>query len=102
PAPGVATLTAAPTSITAGASSTLTLTTPAGYHNILINDTPPACNSSTTGETCTLVVSPTATTTYQSAATGADNVVYTMPSVTVTVTGSAWCKPRYPHLTLQT
>ena len=86
PPPASATLTASPGSITAGQSSTLTLTTPSlNYHNVFINGVRPSCVY-TTIEVCTLTVSPTVTTTYQSAATDAAGVPYTMPSVVVTVT----------------
>src|SRR5258708_20246658 len=87
PPPPGPTLTANPSSITAGQSSTLTLTTPTNnYHNIFINGVRPTCTYSSTSVVCTMTVTPASTTTYQSSATDANNVPYTMPSVTVTVT----------------
>jgi hypothetical protein len=90
PPPGGATLTANPSSITTGQSSTLTLTTPTtDYHNVRINGVRPSTFSCTTTCTMTLVVSPTQTTTYQATASNAAGVPYAnMPSVTVTVTGA--------------
>ncbi len=83
------TLAASSTNITAGQSVTLTLATPADvYHNVSLNGqlmTLQGCLS--TGCTFMLAVSPTATTTYQSSATDANNTPYpNMPAVTVTVT----------------
>lgn len=87
PKPTTPTLTASPSSITAGASSTLSLVTPTNnYHNIFINGTRPSCTYNTTSVVCSMVVSPSVTTTYQSSSTDANNVPYTMPAVTVTVT----------------
>ena len=85
--PSPVTLTANPTTITAGQSSVLTLVTPTlNYHNIFLNGVRPACVTSGTTVTCTLTVSPTITTTYQAAATNSPGTPYTMPSVTVVVT----------------
>ena len=87
PPPAPATLTASPITITAGQSSTLTLTTPTtDYHNVFINGVRPTTYNCTTTCTFTLVVTPSATTTYQAAAITAAGVPYTMPSVVVTVT----------------
>ena len=86
PPPPSPTLTADPNSITAGQSSTLTLTTPTNnYHNIFINGVRPSCVYGS-NVVCTMTVSPTVTTLYQSEAINGNGVPYTMPSVTVTVT----------------
>ena len=97
PAPttsGSATLTATPAILTAGQSSTLRLTMPnLNYHNVKINGMRPSITTVGSGLVGTLSVSPTATTTYQSTATDSTGAPYVMPSVAVTVSGTATATP---------
>ena len=86
PPSGTVTLTANPSSITAGQSSTLTLTMPTtNYHNVMINGIRPTLAVVGTTLVGTLVVTPATTTLYQASATDPSGNPYTMPSVTVTV-----------------
>jgi hypothetical protein len=86
PPPAVVTLSALPATIQPGQSSVLTLALPGlDYHNIFISGVRPACMAAGSTATCTLAVTPAASTEYQATATNAAGTPYTMPRVTVTV-----------------
>jgi aqualysin 1 len=88
PPPSSPTLSASPSSIQNGQSSTLTLTCPTtDCHNVFINGVRPTGAQTVNGQlVMTLMVTPTATTTYTSSMTTAANQPWPSASTTVTVT----------------